>query len=151
MTEKLFTQDEVNQIIRERLAQEKEKSAAAIQQKEAELAAKYEKENAAQLEEIQRMKEERRKDVLMHALEAEHAVNAVEISKILDKNVKTAEDGNIIFEGEDGKPVPVKEGVKSYLSKNPWARAASGIKGMYTPKSGGIAAPDASLRNAFDI
>lgn len=156
MTEKLFTQDEVNQIVRERLAQEKEKTAAAIQQKEAELAAKYEQENAVRHAEIIRMREERRKSTLIHALEAGNAVNAVEISKILDKKVKTAEDGSIIFEGEDGQPVPVEEGVKSYLIKNPWAikNTATGGAGSggYRPMSGNpITNGETALRDAFGL
>ena len=154
MTEKLFSQDEVNQIVRERLAQEKEKTAAAIQQKEAEMAEKYARENAVQHAEIIRMREERRRNTLIHALEAGHAVNAVEISKILDKKVKTAEDGTVIFEGEDGQPVPVEEGVKSYLSKNPWAvkNTASGGAGscVYYPMSGRTVESD-SIRKAFEL
>lgn len=152
MTEKLFTQEEVNQIVRERLAQEKGKAAAALKEREAEWKAQAEKDTEAVRRELESLKAEKQHNVLISALEKAHAINPAEISKLIEARVKTDADGNITMDGPDGKPVPVEKGVNDYMAANLWAmkNMASGGAGSGGIKVNGTV-EDTALRRAFDI
>ena len=153
MTEKTFTQEEVNQIIRDRLAQEKEKSAAMIREKETEWQAKAEKDRAVMRGELEGLKAEKRHAAVVAALQKASAANPEEMAKLLAPRIKADENGNITMDGPDGKPVPVEKGVNEYMKANPWAVAKKEhqIQGLSAPEGGGVAAPDTALRRAFDI
>lgn len=103
MSEKTFTQEEVNIIVQNRLTQEKEKYNKIIHQKESEAL------------------EKSRMDTLVHALEKGGAVDVSAISKILNENVHVDDTGKVVFINGDNEPVSVEEGVLNYLKDNQWA------------------------------
>lgn len=151
MTEKTFTQEEVNQIVRERLAQEKEKAAAALKEREAEWKAQAEKDTEAVRRELESLKAEKQNRTVMDILEKAKAADPAEMAKLLAPRIKTSENGEITLDGEDGKPVPIEKGVKQFMEAHPWAKKTIEIRGGYKPMGGVVAAPDASLRTAFDL
>lgn len=151
MTEKTFTQEEVNQIVRERLAQEKEKAAAALKEREAEWKAQAEKDTEAIRRELDGMKAEKQTRAVIDALEKAGAADPAEMAKLLAPRFKTGADGAITMDGEDGKPAPIEKGVKQFMEAHPWAKGAPKIRGLYVPKDGGAVTADSSLRSAFDL
>lgn len=151
MTGKTFTQEEVNQIVRERLAQEKEKAAAALKEREAEWKAQAEKDTEAIRRELDGMKAEKQTRAVIDALEKAGAADPAEMAELLATRFKTGEDGAITMNGADGKPVPVEEGVKQFIAAHPWAKKPPVIRGGFVPKNGGPVMADSSLRSAFDL
>jgi len=130
--EKKFTQEEVNQIVSKRLAEEKAKFSEILQEKEAAMTAKIkEAEALAAAAQIQE-RNNKQAGVLLEALNKFHAVNPPEISKLLKDNVFTDDAGNVLFKGSNGEAVPVEKGVEEYLKTNAWA-----VRDMQFPGSGG--------------
>lgn len=152
MTEKTFTQEEVNQIVRERLAQEKSKYDGIISQKEAEYKAKYEEAVTSTKAELIHIKNKKMHETLVSALEEGNALNPEEISKILQNKVRLTDAGDVVMDGPDGQPVPVKEGVRTYLSQNLWAvrNTATGGAGSGREPVHGVR-KDQALREAFGL
>ena len=131
--EKKFTQEEVNQIVSKRLAEEKAKFTEALQEKEAAMSVKIkEAEAMAEAAKIQE-RNSKQAGALLEALDKFHAANPGEISKILKENVFTDDEGNIAFKKSNGEAVPVEKGVEEYLGANLWA-----VKNMQQPGSGGV-------------
>lgn len=119
--EKKFTQEEVNQIVSKRLAEEKAKFTEALQEKEAAMSVKIkEAEAMAEAAKIQE-RNSKQAGALLEALDKFHATNPGEISKILKENVFTDDEGNVVFKKSNGEAVPVEKGVEEYLEANLWA------------------------------
>lgn len=158
MTEKMFTQEEVNSIIQNRLAQEKAKTDAMLAQKDTEWAEKVKNaESAAILAKVQAANE-KRTALIVDALTKKNSVTPSEVAKILDSRVKVKEsDGSIYYEGADGKEMTVEEGVNAYLKENPcFVRntAAGGAGTGPVPFPGMVhhgPAADTALRKAMGL
>lgn len=130
MSEKLFTQEEVNEIVQNRLKGEKEKFKRILQDRIQEATAETN-------EELNNLREHNRKAALHEALKQEDAASITEIAKLLDGNVVLDEDFNAVFKYEDGTTEPVLNGVRKYMDSNPWARGpASKNKRQYVPNGG---------------
>ena len=55
------------------------------------------------------------------ALQGGNAANPEVISKLILDQIKVKDDDSIVFTGPDGKELSVDDGVKSFLTANPWA------------------------------
>lgn len=132
MNERTFTQEEVNEIIKNRLADEKAKTERLMKQKEDEWSAKLKEATAETTARLDAMKEEKRHGALLAALKEGNAAAPDEIAKLLNDKVQINDKGDVSYD-KDGEAIPVKDGVMAYLRENPWALS----KGQsYTPRSG---------------
>lgn len=153
--EKLFTQEEVNKIVQDRLAKDRATrgstdpvTAAQIEDltKRLELAeSQFKSERSLRIENTKATS-------LMAALERNHAANPKEIAKILKSNIVVKDDDSISFVADDGKEYSVADGVDEWSKANPWAirctmqpGSGAGLAGRGNYDSG------AATREAFGL
>lgn len=154
--EKKFTQEEVNQIVSKRLAEEKAKFTETLQEKEAAMSVKIkEAEAMAEAAKIQE-RNSKQAGALLEALDKFHATNPGEISKILKENVFTDDEGNVVFKKSNGEAVPVEKGVEEYLEANLWAvkdiqHLGSGAGSFGGSKTRNPGAINSELRKAMGL
>lgn len=65
------------------------------------------------------------------ALQTGNAANPEVISKLILDQINVKDDESIVFKGADGKELSVDDGVKAFLTANPWA-----VKNTQTPGAG---------------
>lgn len=146
--EKNFTQEDVNRIIKERLAQEKAKSEGEIERRIAE--AVKAAENRAIAAENKLLHQ-----MLTFELTQNHAVDPEEIGKLLVGGMKFNEAGEVVYTDKEGNKKLMSAAVKEYLASNAWAvkKEEPFIITGVTPGSG--LSPDYSgdegMRAAFDL
>lgn len=153
MSDKLFTQEEVNRIVQERLAQEKNKfnaDQAKVLQEALSRAEGAEK----QLEQYKiQVKEEQIVGHLENALYAGNCCAPKEIANVLKQYASLNENKEVVF-NYGGKDMSLSDGVKGWLGANTWAVKANPQGGSGAPAgvggSGG-ATSDAALRDAFGL
>ena len=151
MSDKLFTQDEVNRIVQERLAQEKNKFNADQAKLLQETLARAEKAEQQIISYESKIKEQRILNDLESALVINNATAPKELSSILQKYVTVTEEGNTVFSMGD-KNVNLQDGVKGWLLNNTWAVKANPQGGGGSPAGGGgIGDIDDQLRDTFGL
>lgn len=80
--------------------------------------AKEQSEQAAAAEREKRIRTEKGRK-LTDALTAEKAISPSKLVKLLEDSVKVLDDDSMIFIGDDGAEVELKEGVAAFLKSNP--------------------------------
>lgn len=153
MSDKLFTQEEVNRIVQERLAQEKNKinaDQAKVLQEALSRAEGAEK----QLEQFKiQVKEEQIVGQLENALYTGNCCSPKEIANVLKQYASLNENKEVVF-NYSGKDMSLDDGVKSWLGANTWAVKANPQGGSGTPIGAGACSKGpstADLRNAFGL
>lgn len=71
------------------------------------------------------------------ALQEGGAVDAKSLSKLILDNLLVKDDDSVIFKGDDGAELSVKDGVTAFLKSNPWAVKNSGKPGAGTQRPTG--------------
>ena len=112
MTEKTFTQEEVNTIVKNRLAEEKAKYT--------ELAGYKEKFDKLQKTFGNVTQAAARKE-LEASLKENHAADPKTMAGLLMGKISIDEAGAASYTAEDGKKMSVGDGVKAFLADKPWA------------------------------
>lgn len=152
-TEKTFTQEEVNKIVQDRLAQERRKNSlngdqAQLLQEALSRAEKAEKE----IEKYKKSAADSKiKEALISALTLQKCIQPEQISKLIADKVKLLDNGNVAYICDDGKEKSVADGVKEYLEANTWAVKANGFGGGGSTGSNVTISKDAALRAAFGL
>ena len=152
MSEKLFTQDEVNRIVQERLAQEKNKFNADQAQLLQEALSRAEGAEK-QLEQYKlQVKEEQIAGKLENALHKGNCFKPREIANVLKQYASLNEKKEVVF-NYAGKDVSLEDGVASWLSENTWAVKANPQGGGGAPVGGNAIAGTSveALRSAFGL
>jgi hypothetical protein len=151
MSEKLFTQDEVNRIVQERLAQEKNKFNADQAQLLQESLSRAEAAERQLTEYKTKMQEQQILSDLENELAKGNCIQPKQIASLLKQNVSLTQDGKLVYKS-DGKEVSLQDGVKNYLGNNTWCIKANPQGGGGAPVSGGgTGGLDAALREAFGL
>ncbi|SUP44372.1 hypothetical protein [Veillonella criceti] len=160
--EKLFTQQEVDNIVKDRLERERKRYSAdadamgelnrQVASLQAELS-QLKEDKAAQAEQL---KTEKIKNAIIDELTKGNAINTASLVHVFSGGANISDDGTIMVTGEDGNAVSVKDGVKAWLKENLWA-----VKNTSQPGAGSAMDPgraydsDAvmsdSLREAFGL
>ena len=129
--EKTFTQEEVNKIVQDRLAQERKKyelngnQAQLLQEalKRAETAEKA-------MEEYKKVANDNKiKGVLVSALTEGKCIQPDMVFKLLKDNIQITDNGETVFVDENGKNSSVKDAVNNWLMENSWAVKVNGTPG----------------------
>lgn len=129
--EKTFTQEEVNRIVQDRLAQERKKyelngnQAQLLQEalKRAETAEKA-------MEEYKKVANDNKiKGVLVSALTEGKCIQPDMVFKLLKDNIQITDNGETVFVDENGKNSSVKDAVNNWLMENSWAVKVNGNPG----------------------
>ena len=151
MSDKLFTQDEVNRIVQERLAQEKNKFNADQ--------AKLLQESLARAEEAERqlteyktkMQEQQILSDLENELTKGNCIQPKQIASLLKQNVSLTQEGKLVYKSGD-KEVSLQDGVKDYLGNNTWCIKANPQGGGGAPAGGNVGGSlESELRDAFGL
>lgn len=74
---------------------------------------------------------------LTEALTSEKAISPTKLVKLLEGNVKVLEDDSMVYVGDDGAEVDLKEGVASFLKANPEFVANNQVPGSGGGKGAG--------------
>lgn len=123
MSEKMFTQDEVNAIVQKRLAEERTR-----------LSNDVDNEYKAQCEEMKAqfnafaMKAAKKE--LFFTLQANKAIEPEDMAQLLSGHLKVDEQGNAVFMNADQKEISIQDGVSEYLNARPWAIRKVTIDGL---------------------
>ena len=152
MSEKLFTQDEVNRIVQERLAQEKNKFNADQAQLLQESLSRAEAAERQMAEYKTKMQEQQILSELENELAKGNCAEPKQIANLIKKNVSLTQDGNLVY-NSDGKEESLHDGVYNYLVNNTWCVKANPQGGGGAPAGGGVSTAniDAALREAFGL
>lgn len=151
--EKTFTQEEVNKIVQDRLAQERKKyelngnQAQLLQEalKRAETAEKA-------MEEYKKVANDNKiKGVLVSALTEGKCIQPDMVFKLLKDNIQITDNGEIVFLDENGKNSSVKDAVNNWLMENSWAVKVNGNPGGGSNIGMGGNTNAAELRKAFGL
>lgn len=155
--EKLFTQQEVDNIVRDRLERERKRYSAdadamgELNKQVASLQAELSQLKEDKMAQAEQLKSEKIKSAIIDELTKGNAINTSSLLHVFTGGANISEDGTISVTGEDGNAVPVADGVASWLKLNPWARknvqnAGSGEHNGYAGYNS-----EAVLREAFGL
>ena len=111
---KTFTQEEVNNIVSKRLAEERAKFNQQLQQKEAEYNTSLKEYKAS----VQREKVHSR---LLDALNKHNVIEPGEMVKLVKDRVHTDDTGESYYLTDTGEHLTIEEGVTHWANKNLWA------------------------------
>lgn len=140
--EKMFTQEEVNAIVRERLERERSRyngdadALAALQQEVTQLREDLQKATAEAAEKEKAYKAEKINTGVLNTLTSANLVAPSQMLRMFVMDVDLNDDGDLTIKHE-GKDLPFNEYIESWARQNPWA-----VKNTQKPGSGG---PDLSL------
>ncbi|MCI5708959.1 hypothetical protein [Veillonella caviae] len=155
--EKLFTQSEVDSIVRERLERERKRYTGdneMIETLQSELTAVRTELNSIKADneaKVQALKAEQVHKSIISELEKVNGIDPTELSKLFLGGASVADSGEVVYTDDTGKSVPINEHIKSWADKSPWA-----IRTMQNAGSGAGAGIPASktemdMRKAFDL
>lgn len=159
--EKLFTQAEVDVIVKERLERERKRYSAdadtmtELQTQLAKVEAELQQVKTSKEEQESAYKAEKIENGIIKELEKVRAVNTSALKDLFTKCTNMEEDGSLTVAGEDGASKPLSEHVSEWAKHNNWA-----IKSLSGCIPGGNAegfppreyhAEDGNLRQAFGL
>ena len=141
---KTFTQEEVNNIVSKRLAEERTKFNQQLQQKESEYNTKLK-----EYKEV--MQRERVQTRLLNALNKNDVIEPGEMVKLVKDRVHIDDNtGESYYLTDTGERLTIEEGVTHWANKNTWA-----VKNIQKPGavSGGVfvSGNDDPIRKAFKL
>lgn len=133
--EKLFTQSELDTIVKERLERERKRYSAdadamnelnkQMESLQAELS-QLKEDKAAQAKQL---KTEKIKNVIVNELNKGNAVNTSSLLHIFTGGADMADDESITYTGEDGKTTLMSDAIAKWLKNNDWAVKCTQIPG----------------------
>ena len=142
--EKLFTQAEVDNIVKERLERERKRyNSDELQGLKADNEAKA---TALKAEQVNK--------TIIQELEKANGINPTELARLFINNTSVDDKGSVIYTDDSGNSVPIGEHIKEWASKSTWAikdnqKAGSGFGSGLSCSSQSMGNDE--LRNAFGL
>lgn len=157
--EKLFTQSEVDAIVRERLDRERKRNTGdegiieSLRNELTSVRGELESIKADNVAKEQALKVEQVNKTIIRELEKVNGINPTELSKLFVGGASMNDNGEVVYTDDTtGDTVPMAEHIQAWGELNPWA-----IKNIQTPGSGagagdiGIGRSTTALRDAFNL
>lgn len=155
--EKLFTQEEVDAIVRERLERERKRfnadadTVAEVHKELLTLKSELEQVKADRAEKETAYKAEKIKNGIVNELNKVHAVDPGTLKDLFTQYADIDDTGALVIKGEDGTNKPLSDHIADWAQHNIWA-----VKSIQQPGSGDGVSPhqyskDMGLRQAFGL
>ena len=154
--EKLFTQAEVDNIVKERLERERKRynsdndMVETLQKELVTVRAELQSLKADNEAKATALKAEQVNKTIIQELEKANGVNPTELARLFINNTSVDDTGSVVYTDDSGKSIPIGEHIKAWAYKSPWA-----IKAVQNPGSGQggsvSSIGNSELRNAFGL
>lgn len=144
MSDRTFTQEEVDNIVKGRLAQERAKHENMIQAKEDEWRGKFEQYKETVEAERKRTTADKIKTQVVAALNKYHAISP-DLADLITGKVHVKDDGSLVMDGANQTEISIDDGVSAWLHDRPQF-----VKNMSIPGSGVLGGLNIRNREADD-
>lgn len=154
--EKLFTQTEVDNIVKERLERERKRynsdndMVETLQKELVTVRAELQGLKADNEAKATALKAEQVNKTIIQELEKANGINPTELARLFINNTSVDDTGSVVYTDDSGKSVPIGEHIKAWAYNSPWA-----IKLVQKPGSGQggsvSSIGNSELRNAFGL
>lgn len=154
--EKLFTQSEVDNIVKERLERERKRynsdndMVETLQKELVTVRAELQSLMADNEAKSTALKAEQVNKTIIQELEKANGINPTELARLFINNSSVDDTGSVVYTDDSGNSVPIGEHIKEWASKSSWA-----IKSVQKPGSGQGGSVsfigNSELRNAFGL
>ena len=154
--EKLFTQAEVDNIVKERLERERKRynsdndMVETLQKELVTVRAELQSLMADNEAKSTALKAEQVNKTIIQELEKVNGISPTELARLFINNASVDDMGNVVYTDDSGNSVPIGEHIKDWASKSLWA-----IKSVQNPGSGsGVNhshVGNTELRDAFGL
>ena len=135
--EKLFTQAEVDNIVKERLERERKRynsdndMVETLQKELVTVRAELQGLKADNAAKATALKAEQVNKTIIQELEKVNGINPTELARLFINNASVDDTGSVVYTDDSGKSIPIGEHIKAWVDKSPWA-----IKSVQNPGSG---------------
>ena len=132
--EKLFTQSEVDNIVKERLERERKRynsdndMVETLQKELVTVRAELQSLMADNEAKSTALKAEQVNKTIIQELEKANGINPTELARLFINNSSVDDTGSVVYTDDSGNSVPIGEHIKEWASKSPWA-----IKSVQNP------------------
>lgn len=158
--EKLFTQAEVDNIVKERLERERKRynsdndMVETLQKELVTVRAELQGLKADNEAKATALKAEQVNKTIIQELEKANGINPTELARLFINNTSVDDKGRVIYTDDSGNSVPIGEHIKEWASKSTWAikdnqKAGSGFGNGLSCSSQSMGNDE--LRNAFGL
>lgn len=154
--EKLFTQAEVDNIVKERLERERKRynsdndMVETLQKELVTVRAELQSLKADNEAKATALKAEQVNKTIIQELEKANGVNPTELARLFINNTSVDDTGNVVYTDDSGKSIPIGEHIKAWADKSQWAIKAIGNPG--SGQGGSVSfIGNSELRNAFGL
>lgn len=154
--EKLFTQAEVDNIVKERLERERKRyntdidTVENLQKELVQVRAELQSLMADNEAKSTALKAEQVNKTIIQELEKANGINPTELARLFINNSSVDDTGSVVYTDDSGNSVPIGEHIKEWASKSSWA-----IKSVQKPGSGyggnSSHVGNTELRDAFGL
>lgn len=154
--EKLFTQSEVDNIVKERLERERKRyntdidTVENLQKELVQVRAELQSLMADNEAKSTALKAEQVNKTIIQELEKVNGINPTELARLFINNASVDDTGSVVYTDDSGNSLPISEHIKEWASKSPWAIKATGKPGS---GQGGTVSSigNSELRDAFGL
>lgn len=154
--EKLFTQAEVDNIVKERLERERKRynsdndMVETLQKELVTVRAELQGLKADNEAKATALKAEQVNKTIIQELEKVNGINPTELARLFINNTSVDDTGNVVYTDDSGKSIPIGEHIKAWADKSQWAIKAIGKPG--SGQGGSVSfIGNSELRNAFGL
>ena len=154
--EKLFTQAEVDNIVKERLERERKRynsdndMVETLQKELVTVRAELQGLKADNEAKATALKAEQVNKTIIQELEKANGINPTELARLFINNTSVDDTGSVVYTDDSGKSVPIGEHIKAWADKSPGAIKATGNPG--SGQGGSVSSiGNSELRNAFGL
>lgn len=125
--EKLFTQAEVDNIIKDRLERERKRyntdidTVENLQKELVQVRAELQTIKADNEAKATALKAEQVNKTIIQELEKVNGINPTELARLFINNTSVDDEGNVVYTDDMGNGVPIDEYIKEWASKSTWA------------------------------
>ena len=125
--EKLFTQAEVDNIIKDRLERERKRyntdidTVENLQKELVQVRAELQAIKADNEVKATALKAEQVNKTIIQELEKANGINPTELARLFINNASVDDTGSVVYTDDSGNSVPIGEHIKEWASKSTWA------------------------------